>query len=127
MLGSYSETKVALRVLRRKHAGLIEIWSGPQVNGAVLLLGNAIVVASPLLGYRLASYTWLIWMGCLVPFLVGFALSKASLLIIGVPTMTLKLTRISTKLTDISILSVSSVTLRVCYLPQGFAQASCAS
>ena len=47
-----------------------------QVNGAVLLLGNVIVVASPLLGYRLASYTWLIWMGCLVPFLVGYALSK---------------------------------------------------
>ena len=47
-----------------------------QINGAVLLLGNVIVVASPLLGYRLASYTWLIWMGCLVPFLVGYALSK---------------------------------------------------
>lgn len=47
-----------------------------QINGAVLLLGNVVVVASPLLGYRLASYTWLIWMGCLVPFLVGYALSK---------------------------------------------------
>ena len=47
-----------------------------QVNGAVLLLGNVIVVASPLLSYRLASYTWLLWMGCLVPFLVGLALSK---------------------------------------------------
>lgn len=57
-----------------------ELISSPhlQVNGAVLLIGNVFVVASPLLGYRLASYTWLIWMGCLVPFLVGYALSKAS-------------------------------------------------
>jgi len=40
---------------------------------------NVVVVASPLLAYKLASYTWLLWMGCLVPILTAYALAKVPL------------------------------------------------
>jgi hypothetical protein len=51
------------------------------VNGFILLFVNAVVVASPLLGYKLASYTWLLWMGCLVPLLTAYSLAKVPFLL----------------------------------------------
>lgn len=55
------------------------------VNGFILLFVNAVVVASPLLGYKLASYTWLLWMGCLVPLLTAYSLAKVEVFTAGVP------------------------------------------